>query len=241
MFWFKRSKIVVDAFTYHSGVLAKYPITAANRHHPQWWKDIPKSLMMRGSKGLEIPVPTMRTCDGFIKYYARGLIVPMWSDLLIHTSQEGKTRYQYSANEYMPQIDLHTEPSITKEHVAMKIMSPWLLSEKSGVEFLLTNPMWNNMMRGYMVQTTPGIINFKHQNTINMNVLVDKSKYNEISYTAGEPVMHLIPLSEKDVEVRCHKLSKEEYDDMYLQQMYRSTFVNTYAKHKKCPFHANAV
>ena len=71
---------------------------------------------------------------------------------------------------------------------------------------------------------------------VNMNIMLPHAD-SVLRYDAGEPVLHLIPLTDKEVRIVCHKVSKEEYDDIYLSH-YRSSFVNTYMKQKKrCPFH----
>jgi len=236
MILFKRSTITVDAFTYHPGIHQYYPITEARHNFPDWWKSLPKTAVARAKNGMHVPIGTARTCPGILTHYTTGLIVPLWSDLIIQTTRDGGFLHEYSANTFMPQITPHGEPALTDLFVALKIATPWMLKEKTGVNFYLNTPYYNDLHKINRVSTTPGILNFKDQNTLNLSILMDKVD-NTIMFNAGEPVIHLIPLSDKKVKVKCHLVSREEYDNIYLTH-YRSSFINTYVKQKKrCPFH----
>lgn len=236
---FKRNKVIVDAFTYHAGICERFPISYARDYYPQWWKSLPKVVPTTLQNGVVVDMATMKTCEGFIRSYSNSLIVPLWSDLNISTRSDGNWAYAYSAAEDMPVIVEHdstTHGGALNGLIALKVLMPWLLQEKSGVRFYLTSPTWNNLSNVNEFTTLPGTVDFKYQNTIN-NMLVFDSKHNDIRLTAGTPFLHIIPLTEREVEVKIHKVSKAEYDDLYLAKMYRSSFINTYSKHKaRCPF-----
>jgi hypothetical protein len=189
--------------------------------------------------GMMMEMSTLKTCEGFIRNYSNSFIVPLWSDLDISTRADGSWAHVYSASEDMPVIVKHDESShggILNGMIALKVMIPWLLQEKSGVKFHLTSPVWNNIPKINEFTTLPGTVDFKYQNTIN-NMMVFDEKHNDLRFTSGTPFLHIIPLTEKDVEVKVYKVSKEEYDDLYLAKMYRSTFINTFSKKKaRCPF-----
>ena len=238
MFLLKKQKITLDAFTYHSGVHEHFPIVEANKCFPQWWKDLPKVKEVRRTRilPLSIPMGTAKTCAGIIANYTHGFIMPMWSDLIIGTSERGDFTHEYAASQLMPSITKHEDDTINRHGIALKIATPWMFKEKSGVDFYLTSPFYNTLDKVNRVTTTPGVINFRDQNTVNMNIMLPHAD-SVLRYDAGEPVLHLIPLTDKEVRIVCHKVSKEEYDDIYLSH-YRSSFVNTYTKQKKrCPFH----
>jgi hypothetical protein len=236
---FKRSKVIVDAFTYHAGICEQFPISKASDYYPIWWKSLPKSIPSSMKNGVPIEVATMKTCEGFIRNYSNSLIVPLWSDLAISTRHDGSWAHTYSANEDMPSIVRHdstTHGGALNGLIALKVGMPWLLQEKSGVRFHLTSPVWNNISKINTFTTLPGTVDFKYQNTIN-NMMVFDEVDDDVRFSAGTPFLHIIPLTEKDVEVKIHKVSKPEYDDLYLAKMYRSSFINTYSKHKaRCPF-----
>jgi hypothetical protein len=235
MFFMKPSTITIDAFTYHSGIHQYFPIKEARHFFPDWWKSLPKEAVARAKNGMHVPIGTARTCAGILAHYTHGMIVPMWSDLQIQTTREGGFLHEYSAGTMMPQITPHGEPAITRLFVALKIATPWMMKEKSGVNFYLNSPYYNSLEKINRVSTTPGILNFKDQNTVNLSVLLDKVD-NTVSFAAGEPVIHLVPLSDKRVKVKCHLVDRTEYDNIYLTH-YRSSFINTYHKQKRCPFH----
>ena len=237
---FKRSKITIDSFTYHPGIVDQFPIAKASEFYPQWWKTLPKELPAITRDGVPFPMATMKTCEGFIRNYYNSFILPMWSDLSLITRADGTWTYLYSATEYMPTIVEHdgaTHDNALSKYLALKILTPWLMQEKSGIKFHLTSPVWSNVNKINEFTTLPGTVDFKHQNTINNIMLLNKRR-NEIHWESGDAFMHVIPLTEKDVTVKCHLVTKQEYDDLYLAKMYRSSFVSTYMKKKsRCPFH----
>ena len=46
MILFKKSKIVVDCFTYNTTVKELFPIARAINFFPDWWKQMPKEHMI---------------------------------------------------------------------------------------------------------------------------------------------------------------------------------------------------
>jgi hypothetical protein len=164
----------------------------------------------------------------------------MWADLTLVTNPDGTWSHLYSAVEYMPNIvghEEHTHGGALNGYIALKILTPWLMEEKSGIKFNITSPVWNNLDKLNMFTTLPGTVDFKYQNTVN-NIMVISRRRNEITWQCGEPFLHIMPLTEKEVNVVCHVVDKQEYDDRYLAKMYRSSFISTYQKSKaRCPFH----
>jgi hypothetical protein len=125
--------------------------------------------------------------------------------------------------------------------IHIKIMSPWFIQEKTGCEFQWNSPWWNNVSQHNKFFIPPGIVEYKYQHRSNINMFINKSPSN-FMIAAGTPLVHIVPLSDKDVQIKCHYLPQEEYNKkFYAHQM---KFVGSFkekkkiakSKESKCPF-----
>jgi hypothetical protein len=242
-FIFKRKPIYLDCFT--SNIMAHEftPIQSANMFVPDWWKALPKTFYEEGHSP-PIPFTTMRRCAGLIDVYSTGLIVPLWSDLIIDVRTVGGYSWKFADEE------TRNEPHNSKQSGTllddanvyhMKIISPWLFSCKEDVKWYFTQPLWNqNLGRDFCIPS--GVLEFKYQNSAHINTLIRRQDI-VISMSQGYPLAHVVPLSERPVKVKNHLLSADEMNKR--QPTYRSvTFVSSYykkrklmqAKESKCPF-----
>jgi hypothetical protein len=61
---------------------------------------------------------------------------------------------------------------------------------------------------------------------------------------AGTPLAHIVPLSDKDVQVKCHYLPQEEYNKRFHKTTHHMKFMGSHkerkriakSKESKCPF-----
>jgi tRNA G37 N-methylase Trm5 len=56
---------------------------------------------------------------------------------------------------------------------------------------------------------------------------------NIINIDAGTPIATIIPLTENDVIIKSHLLSKEEFDKLMSASLYKHSFTHYYEKSKK--------
>lgn len=242
MFLFKRKKIVVDAFIASKPIYDLFPLEKSSSFYPDWWKNLPSSFEAISQNSPTVEYPTIKRCDGFLSLYKSGFVLPLWSDLIIETDQDDSWRYVSSDS----QLTITTHDRIAygdefKNHMHFKIMSPWVVTEKTGVNFIITNSWWNNVNQPIVVPN--GVLEYKYQSACHVNFFVPKQRQ-RISLSAGTPIAQLIPLSEHDVEIKCHLIGNEEYDKMYSVGVYQNSFMSKYRKRKKimqakgiCPFH----
>jgi hypothetical protein len=229
----KKSSIVVDCFTANPGIYTHHPIFMANESFPDWWKPI-KATTTTERYGIEHEQATIKRCDGIIGLYSYGFCIPLWSDLIIESNTQGEFRFLYSSEDNPP-ITTHTRNQFSSYFdnlIHIKIQSPWLIEEKTGVNFHFNQAAWSLLHHSYHMNIVPAIINFKDQSSTHINLFMPK-KQNRIELVAGQPLLHIIPLSDKKIILKNHLISEEEHKRKLLTYSYMSSFVGRYKKLKK--------
>lgn len=229
-FFFKRKKIVVDAFTTNIHAYDMFPIQPAKKFIPKWFKDLPNKYCPHHQGLLQIERSTMKGCLGFVNMYKDGFVMPMWTDLAVRTEDHG---FDFQAADNVTIVDSH-DPEQYGNHFPelahIKIMSPWRMREKRGVKFLYMQNPWDDPTNMFSQCTPPGIINFKHQHTTHVNMMVKKG--HTFNWSANTPMVQMIPLSEHDVSVKNHVIGPTEMMRIMTQSGF-PFFVNGYVESKK--------
>ena len=228
----KRKKLVVDCFTNNPAIFEYFPITHASKNYPDWWKKMETSFSHTSpNSGLEISAATIKRCDGLLSLYSKGFHLKLWSDLILETTGQGEFRYQYAADETYPVIS-HVKRQIGpafESYTHVKILSPWIIEEKSGTDFLFTGATWNHPDKLFNWNIIPGCVNFKNQSSTHINLFMPL-QVSRLELKAGEPMAHIIPISEKEIELKCHQLTKAEFENKMVKHKYMSSFMGTYKK-----------
>lgn len=233
MIFFKKSKITIDAFTNVTGVYEYFPIQHANKFIPEWWKRIPGSLDLPNSVGINVKTPTMKTCSGFIDLYNQGFVLPLWADLVFETKETGEYAFQFSNPESTMNSHMSKQfGNQLKDKIHLKIISPWYLKEKSGVKFLLFQPVWNHLTSYPEFNMPPGVVDFKNQVVSNVNMFVP-AKDARYEVKNNTPLMHIIPLTDKNVQIKHHLVDDKEYNKLHDRVEYHSTFLGKMSNNKK--------
>lgn len=229
MIFNKEKEIHVDFFTLERSCIDLTPIVPAIECIPQWWKNLPTKMSdpMFG----DIVPPTVRKCPGFIEYYKTGFMLPMWCDIRVNVSKEG------GIHPMVPSQRFSVEQHPPEQHAGflssfqnLKLKAPWHVREKTGAKFLGLHPVWNYPVPvEYTVPT--GILDFKYQNSIHVNTMVEirEEKYS-YNLNIGDPVYHLIPLSEKPVKIHLHQVTEAELRKLDYAHF---SFFGVYNKMKK--------
>lgn len=241
MFFLKRKKIVVDAFTYNSAVHQFSPIVKSTHLLPEWWKQLPSTYNPVSNNGIMSSQGTMKRCDGFTELYRNTFTVPLWSDLIIETFDNANFTWLFSASAGTEIVSHSREQygSAFDKFIHLKLGVPWALKEKTGVNFYYTQPTWNHIPTLTDVIIPPGIINFKDQCTLNVNMFVPL-KNNRLELDCHTPLATLVPMSENTVEIKCHLIDYAEFQKIDNISAFNLKFKGGYKFKKalsKCPFH----
>jgi hypothetical protein len=231
----KRKTITLDCFTSNPAIVEHFPIVKANKCYPEWWKNLESHFVAENSQsGISHDTPTLKRCDALLSLYSKGFCIPMWSDLIIETNSQGEYRYQYSADELNPIVS-HSERQLgsgfnNMQH--LKMLSPWIIGEKTGVDFYFAGAQWNLINNMFKINIVPGVVNFRDQMSTHVNMFLDK-KANRIEFTAGKPLVHVMPLSEYNIKIKNHLVTEKEFENKMLRYSFLSSFMGRYKKNAK--------
>lgn len=161
---------------------------------PQWWKDLPKQ---RGS---------IRRCQGTYDYITNGFIIPLWADVTIRPSIDGKNfdikltnldggppftvaGFEAWATDGCPIKNART----ISTGQFPKLVSPWRYKTPRGVS-LMVLPVLHEPNPNYTI--VPGIVHTDFYNQIHvvLNITTDK----EFTIPAGTPIQFMVPITRKN-------------------------------------------
>lgn len=246
IFLFKKKKIVLDAFTSISSFLDLSPIEKASNFFPQWWRNLDNQYEQYVPRNdMTIPTSTMKRCSGVIDLYRKGFIMPLWSDVKIETSSNGNLKYKFAAPIH-DSISSHPKEQYGQafdDFIHVKLTSPWKLREKSGIEFYFAPAYWNQFDYNNFINVIPGVMNFKYQCNSSVHFFLPKKDASFI-LPFRYPLQHIMPLTDADVDVKCHLVSNEELHKIIDTRSFAASFTGSYKKinrilddnELKCPF-----
>lgn len=220
MFLFKKTKVVVDCFTYDPIVEKTAPILPAIRFYPKWLRDIPRERTQEkrlpdSNETHKIPSGTIKGCPGVVDYFKIGFIAPLWTDVSIAINPDG--RYTFTSADSPFELENHWPGQYDGFHgyQHLKIMFPWHIEEKTGIKFLLQRPMWvsnDNPVLINKLVSAGGVIDFASQHCLHLHMFAEiPAVRQEFILELGTPLLHIIPLSDKDVSIKTHIVDKTEW------------------------------
>ena len=232
--FFIKPKIHVDCFTDRRDVIEYAPVVNAIEVIPDWWKALPKE----DTSNSFYPQPTMKTCAGMVDYYAKSIVLPLWSELCVNVVN-GTYRWQYSdevsdavvhsTNQYKGFLD-------DRQYGHVKLISPWIFTSKQDVNWIFTDPVYNRKeFRNYIFMQ--GLLNFSSQLHTNIQLLIDLSVNHTFTIPFKTPFL-ITPLADKKIVVHRHLVSTSDIESKR-QRSNSFTFINKYKnsrKINKCPY-----
>lgn len=253
----KRSKkLVLNCYTFDTNVYETGRLNYSSRFLPEWWKKLPQFWYDDSEEAVEknnyfFPNPTMKSCDGLVKFYSRGIILPLWSDLMVEIGERGSNHLRWQFSDGISIATQHDMGQLgnyidEKEHCHLKLISPWALHCDEESEIIWTDPCWNTLKQ-YHYKILPGIISYKYLSASNINMLFNREHMNKrIMIEHGTPLAHLIPITDRKIELKHHLVSRDEWEQKRnrfpKEKFYRSFYHRRKilrqqeAEQSKCPF-----
>lgn len=239
--FFHRTPVIhLDCFTnaYHAYKFT--PIVKASKAIPQWWRNTAPGTTDFDFVTFQHPTRNrnVRTCYGFIELYKRGCIVESWSDFVLK-NVDGKCTAFYSTGPQVSTQTLKERGGSFRDYTHLKLVSPWRFKEKTGVQFHCSAAWWSLEGKNFIMP--PGILAFDFNNAAHVNILVPKNAEAQ-QIRLGQPLMHLIPLSEGRLEIKNHYIDRENIDREFyaLKSFYGwraiKNLMNRNKERERCPF-----
>jgi hypothetical protein len=213
MFWFKKKKVVFDCFTHDRAAHDIYPIRKSMPYYPEVIKQMPPTVTMTDPRtNNDVPASTMKLCSGINGLYKQGAIIPFWDDYICQPNKaivEKKSRLGVSSQE----VHEHSRvqfPGMFDDFVNVKFHGIWHIKEKTGIKVLIIPATYNlnNFNNNFIIP--PALSYYDLQTQTNLQMFVRKDSP-DFTILAGTPMMHLIPITENDIEWKTHLVTFDEW------------------------------
>lgn len=241
MFWIKPSEITVDCFTSNPMIYHNYRIDKASKFFPEEIKQLPNYVQLKKNHDpvskLMQDIPTVRRCVGLKDLFSYGYILPAWSNISLEITESGQIFSNDSVSYASDTLTLQQHDRIQygsgiyKDRVHVKLLAPWHLSEKTGIKFTWNMCDWNRTDTADNIRILSGMLDFKYQHQVNVNAFVRKNCI--VSYNTGDPLVHMVPVTDKKVNFKYHLVNDKDYNELT-----RLTMIETsYHDHRKLKAH----
>ena len=241
----EKKEIVLHCYTDRAEVYNYSPVVEAKKKIPEWFKKIPGP----GSKKIEddnYKTLNLKQCTGFIEYYKKGFMLPLWSDLALNIGARNSSDYSWQYSDKRSDITYH-EPVQSNNNFDpllyqhLKLVSPWQFHCDEDISFLAIEPGWQFNDLG-TARILSGVIDFKYQSATHVNVFFTREeKESRLIWKAGMPLYHFIPLTDRKITLKTHLVSHEHYSRIASKNSAIS-FVRHHEERKKilstsgCPY-----
>jgi hypothetical protein len=251
LFFFKPKKIYLDCFTFLPHAHEYFKLDHATSFYPDWWKKLPKEYVPDPPYGNGlIARSTIKRCQGLIDLYTNGIVMPLWTDLTCRLDPQSNPRQMWELFPANPDTEFkdHEVEQFQgfldhKKYQHVKLYSAWMIKCKEDVKWTFNQPIWNFENLGDLT-VLPGILDFKYQNSTNINLILKRDNHAPkiINLTAGQPMVHMVPMDNRDIVINSHLVSKEEFNNFNRLSSLAFKFSHIYKNNKisrdkqECPF-----
>jgi hypothetical protein len=212
-FFIKNKKIILDCFTYLPHVHEYAKIDHGIKYVPEWWRETPPQLKERD-------LLTIKKCPAFLNFFKKGVVIPSWFELELSIAGAGDDSYTWrweASSDFVDSSQSHD--GIQFERFAgnnggnFKLTSPWLFKTKENIDFVWTQPSWNMRENLSNITLLPAVINFKEQHGTNINYFLENNENKKTcKIDSLTPLVILHPLTEREIEIKNHLVTKEEFE-----------------------------
>ncbi len=241
MFWFCKPKILnIDFFTTREDIFHSAKPKKAAQFFPKWFKNLPKPFFEEDRNAPLVLKKTIKHCPAFINLYASGFMFPLWSDLNIEVKSE-TYRYQFADNQST--VNFHSKKQFCgfdfeDSHLQIKLLNPWHMITNRDVNMLWTAPVWNNFGVEDIV-IAPGVFSaYKGLYEANINMFVKKNETKIYQLNFGDPLVHIVPLTNMPIKLHYHLVSQKELESRWSKFPIKLMQLDGYRRARKLCSHA---
>ncbi len=208
----KEKPIFLDCYTSSHFAYNNAKIDYSHKYIPEWWKNESKFNKKNDA--------TIKYCKGFIDYYAKGIVIPLWGEVEINVNpiNFGNNFYGWTASN--EDFDLHSGSHeqeqwsgfAQKNRQNIKFLSPWAIKTRELIYFTFTQPTWSQSDTLNGLTLLPGVMQFKTQTATHMNYMVEQNeKVQNFNIQPLTPMAILHPMTDRKIEIRHHLVDKDKF------------------------------
>jgi hypothetical protein len=211
MFLFRKSKLVLDLVISEENIQTYnlFPAIETRRIIPSWFKTCPKSEF---NWFKFIPDRTVKSCPGIIDYINSGFVTPLWSDVNIRTSPEQIEWYsaKEDPNFFQYHETLIQSPGFYNNQFMLKTINPWRIKKrKQDIKIISVFAQYHHS-KSLPYSFMQGTLDTKMTTALNFFIAFPKTNAT-YELKAGDIFMQYIPLSDKQLVIKNHLVSKQEF------------------------------
>jgi len=234
----KSKPIVLNCYTDDYGVYKFAKIQKSSVFIPNWWKDLKKIEESADDNNFR----TMRGCPGFIELFKKSFVYPMWCDLEVSSIETANDDSQLFQNSPLGNDIVTTHSPIQYNDAFrpgfkhIKLNSPWFFQTKEDVDWIVVPAFWNFESKNSDIFVPPAIDNYKRQHSTTWQMFI-KTDGSIVHFSSGEPLVHLIPKTDRKVIVNCQyseemvcKLSQKTKNIHFKKSYYKKLKMNSGAE-----------
>lgn len=235
--------IVLNCYTHNYADFEYFQVKKSSYFKPEWWKSLPKTqtneLGFQSNKN-----NNMRHCPGFVEMFKKSFTFPLPTDVYISAEEQ---KVESSKFDYGNEVNDSTNPVYSYEATIngyveshnpkqfnnafrpgfchIKINNGWFFETKEDLDWIIVPAFWNLEKKVSDIFIPPAIDNYKHQHFTTWQFFI-KTNGKPVFLEAGEPLVYMIPKTERKVIVKSHydpdkcKKLKEKSESKFINNSY---------------------
>jgi hypothetical protein len=211
----------LTAYTCRPEVFNYAPIVKATKLLPKWVAKCPveAEVALQFNSPLKANVGTIKRCVGLTEHYKRGVVLPLWTDIMTHVGaiDSNQDSFHYSSLDGITQVVAHHPEQFGGgidlsglQHI--KIHSPWLFVSNKNVSFWSVDLPWNFLETPPPLRILPGVLNFSKQHASHINMMLYRQEAAlNLTLPYGMPLYHYVPLYDGPFKLNVELISEEQF------------------------------
>lgn len=258
----KHKPIVLNCYTDDYLIYEHFQIKKSSSFIPDWWKSLPNDY--NDDDGLNFKCQskaTIKHCPGFVELFKKSFTFPMPTDLYMSSEEQherssnisycNNNEYEEDKSQQPPSYSFEsTIPEFVRSHHPrqfnyafrpgfshIKLKDSWLLQTKENIDWIIVPAFWNLEKKVSDIFIPPGIDNYKYQHSTTWQLFI-KTDGKPVFLEAGEPLLYMIPKTDRKVIVRSHydpdevKKLREKSKNPFIINGYYKKIKKLYKKEK---------
>tara|TARA_R110000744_G_scaffold134794_1_gene244050 strand:+ start:575 stop:1318 length:744 start_codon:yes stop_codon:yes gene_type:complete len=239
--WGKNKPVLLNCYTHRPEVFNYFPIVESRRKIPEWFKKLPSPYYNSPDDTQQ----NLKLCPAALGLFSQGFILPLWSDLFLEIGKKGTDFYKWQYSDNKSHLRTHHSREwgnhfALDKYQHLKLSSPWFFECFEKISFLAVEPEWQFDVLDNL-RVLNGVLEFYTQGQTNVNMFFKRQSETEQKIIpCGTPLYKFIPLTEREVIIKTHLISKKEFDNKN-SKMSSISFIRHFEKKRKllknkCPY-----